>query len=122
MDSNDCNQGDWGEPIEHTARGLIDGTMLLAQKPIAITRPELTSSFNGSIETAYKIKNLRAQIPEDMRNAGIQNIDAAIAYISTSKVDETLGAADKKIVSDNLILLRDLLKNIQEDLRKQGQL
>lgn len=121
-DSYDCNQGDWGEPIEHTARGLIDGTMLLAQKPIAITRPELISSFKGSLEIAYKIKKLSSQIPSDKRTESIQNIDSALAYVASAKVDDTLDDADKKVVDANLKQLRELVKKTEEELRKQGHL
>lgn len=118
----DCSQGDWGDSVDNTVRSLIDGTMLLAQKPIAITTDEQISSMGGALENAYKIKKLVSQLPAAGRTQTVTNITAARDYIFSATPDASLSAADKRIVSANLSKLRALATKTEQQLRADGRL
>lgn len=118
----DCSQGDWGNSLDNTLRSLVDGTMLLAQKPLDITRDEQISSMGGSLENAYKIKKLVAQLPASERAQALVNIDATRSYISSAVPDPTLSAADQQKVAGNLVKLRELVKKTEDKLRAAGRM
>ena len=118
----DCSQGDWGDPVKNAVRGLIDGTMLLAQRPVGITRDEQVSSITGSLENALKIRKLSAQLPASQRAEALTNIDAARAYLFNAAVDSSLSAADQAKAAANLTKMRDAARKKEQELQQAGRL
>ncbi|MCX6119953.1 MAG: zinc-dependent metalloprotease [Proteobacteria bacterium] len=117
-----CNQGDWGHPVENTVKGIVEGTNLLASKAIAISRPEQISSMGGAIENALKIKKLQAQLNPDVREASVASINSALQGIVTAKPIAGLSSAEQTIVLKNLQALRDLAVKTEQKLKADGKL
>lgn len=118
----DCNQGDWGEPTASAINGLVDGTKLLSESAAAVTSDDFISSLGGSLENAYKIKKLQAQLPSGTRAATLRKVDAAISYMKAATPAAGLSSEDRAIVLDNLAKVKVLAEKKEEELRAAGRL
>ncbi len=118
----DCNQGDWGEPAASAINGLLDGTKLLTESAVAVTSDDFISSLGGSLENAYKIKKLQAQLPAGTRAETLRKVDAAISYMKSAAPASELTGSDRATVLENLAKVKALAHKKEEELRAAGRL
>lgn len=120
--SYDCTQGDYGDPLQYVAHGLIDGSMLLAQKPVAATGDSHISSMQGVYESALKIMYFKAQLSSADRSFAESTLPAAMKYMETAAPAATLAGPDRNIVLENLKKLNGLAVKAKESMRTRGML
>ncbi len=116
----DCNQGDYGDVLSYITNGLIDGTMLLAQKKVPVTDDTQISSMQGTYETSLKILALKSQLSAAQRDDVTTNLPAAMLYMENATPADFLSAADKVIVTANLKKLKALAEKAKEAMRSRG--
>jgi hypothetical protein len=116
----DCNQGDYGDVLSYITNGLIDGTMLIAQKKIAVTDDTQISSMQGTYETSLKILALKSQLSSAQLADATTNLPAAMSYMENAQPADFLSAADKVLVTANLKKLKALAEKAKEAMRSRG--
>ena len=111
----DCNQGDFGDPIAYTKNALIQGTQLLAQKPLTLTDNALISSMTGVIENTLKIWNLRSTLSATRKAEVERDLPPAYSFFWNAPVAAWLSTADQAKAQKNLDLARaEAQKKLQQ--------
>jgi hypothetical protein len=116
----DCNQGDYGDVLSYITNGLIDGTMLIAQKKVAVTNDAQISSMQGTFETSLKILALKSQLSPTQLDNATTNLPAAMSYMENAQPADFLSAVDKVLVTANLKKLKALAEKAKEAMRSRG--
>lgn len=120
--SYDCSQGDYGDPLQYVANGLIDGAMLLAQKPVAAAGDSYISSMQSVYESALKILHFKSQLSAADRSFAEATLPEAMTYMETAEPFAGLAVADRSIVLENLSKLKDLAGKAKDSMRARGML
>jgi hypothetical protein len=118
--SYDCNQGDFGDPVDYTIKALIQGTQVLAQKPVALSRDEMISSMEGIVENTWKLWTYRSQMPAAKKAQVEAQLPEAYDFIFSAPAASWLTGDDLAVVNANLGKLRDLANKKVKDLEGQG--
>jgi hypothetical protein len=118
----DCTQGDYGDPVRYVAHGLIDGTMFLAQKTVAVTDDTQISSMQGAYESALKILHLKSQLSAADRAYAESTLPDAMSYMETATPAPGLPSADRAVVAGNLTKLKGLADKAKQEMRTRGML
>lgn len=118
----DCSQGDYGEPITYIVQGLLDGSKVLAQKPIEIGDTALIASMVTTAENAFKLWKLRAQLANSERQKVETELPKALKFLFTVEPAEWLNEGEKAIVLKNLESIRQLVRTREAQLRSVGTL
>jgi hypothetical protein len=106
----DCNQGDWGNPIDYVINGTLDGVKLLSESPIEAKDTSYISSMGGNFENLFKLIRLVDQVPAAERANVLVKAKAAYDLVFAAKPSESLTSDQAVIASKNLEALRKLAR------------
>ena len=111
----DCNQGDFGNPVDYSIAALLNGTATLSK--VAVALPEhVQTPMKGAIATGFKIQRLIAQVPSDKRAAVQTAVQKALDGVKNASVPGEFNAADKAVVETNLAKLRKSYTEVVKSL------
>ncbi len=109
----DCSQSDFGDPLDYTIKGLVDGAMLLSQRAVAIESNAWISSMESVAESALKMMRLKAQLPAARQADVTTRLADAYRYLFSVKPDASLSTADQAVVAANLERLRVMAREAE---------
>lgn len=118
----DCSKGDWGDTIDSSINGLLDGTLLMTKSAVKVMDDVHISSMGSTLENALKIKKLQNQLPSAIRAGVVAKIDAAYAYLKTAQPEASATGDRLETIKANLTKLRTLAKETEEKMQADGHL
>ena len=100
----DCNQGDFGNPVDHALAALLNGVGVLENLAVALPGT-VYLPMKGAIAAGFKIQSLISQVPAEKRAQVQADLDIALNKVKNASPAPALSVADKSIVSANLVKL-----------------